>query len=129
MKAPRWQVILVDEAERFERLGLSRFAAPAGDRDSYARMLELLAANGIGRLHVVYMREMGEIEPSDPLGQAASYDLLTLVQAIIAAGLGTKTNLTVVTSGAMPAIEGPGNVAHPWQAPLWGVARTVMNER
>jgi phthiocerol/phenolphthiocerol synthesis type-I polyketide synthase C len=123
------QIILVDEGERFERLGLSRFAAPAGDRDSYARLLQLLAVDGIDRLHVVHMRGMSEIEPSDPLAQAASYDLLTLVQAIIAAGLGARTNLTVVTSGAMPAIEGPGNVSHPWQAPLWGVARTVMNER
>ena len=45
------QIILVDEGERFERLGLSRFAAPAGDRDSYARLLQLLAVDGIGRLH------------------------------------------------------------------------------
>ena len=39
------------------------------------------------------------------------------------------TSLTIATSGAMPAVGGKGGVARPWQAPLWGIARTVMNER
>jgi NADPH:quinone reductase-like Zn-dependent oxidoreductase/acyl carrier protein len=54
---------------------------------------------------------------------------LTLVQAVIAAGLAPTTSLTVATAGAMPSIDQTGGVARPWQAPLWGVTRTVMNER
>ena len=123
------RVVLVEEAGRFERLGLNRFVTPARDRDAYARLLQLLAADGNAQIHLVYLRGMTEIEPTDPLALAGSYDLLTLVQAIVAAGLATTTSLTVATSGAMPAVDGTGSVLHPWQAPLWGVARTVMKER
>ncbi len=123
------RVVFVEEAERFERFGLNRFATPRGDRDSYARLLQLLAADGATRLHLVYLRGMAETEPTDPLAQAGSYDLLTLVQGVIAAGLAPMTSLTVATAGAMPAAGDKGGVARPWQAPLWGVVRTVMNER
>ena len=128
------RVVLVEEAGRFERLGLNRFVTPARDRDAYARLLQLLAADGNAQTHLVYLRGMTESEPTDPLAPAGSYDLLTLVQAAIAAGLAPTTTLTVATSGAMSAgalaaADGTGEVPHPWQAPLWGVARTVMNER
>ena len=120
---------IVDEAERFERLGPDRFATPRGDRDGYARLLRSLAADSAARLHLVYLRGAAETEPADPLAQAGSYDLVTVVQAVVDAGLAAMTSLTIVTSGAMPAVGGNGGVVRPWQAPLWGIARTVMNER
>ena len=92
-------------------------------------MLQLLAADGASSLHLVYLRGDGESDASDPLAAAGSYDLLTVVQAVIAAGLAPAARLTVATSGAMPAVDQSGAVPRPWQAPLWGVARTVMNER
>jgi NADPH:quinone reductase-like Zn-dependent oxidoreductase/acyl carrier protein len=122
-------VVLVEDSERFERRGLNRFVTPPGDRNSYARLLQLVAADGIARLHLVHLRGMAETEPPDPLAPAGSYDLLTLIQAVVAAGFAATTSLTIATSGAMPAVDETGNVIHPWQAPLWGVARTVMNER
>jgi phthiocerol/phenolphthiocerol synthesis type-I polyketide synthase C len=129
LQEPDRRVVLVDDDDGFERLGLNRFTAPRGNRDSYARLLQLLAADGSDRLHLVHLRGMANSEPTDPLAQDDSYDLLTLVQAVIAAGLAPTTSLTVVTAGAMPSIDQAGGVARPWQAPLWGVARTVMNER
>jgi acyl transferase domain-containing protein/NADPH:quinone reductase-like Zn-dependent oxidoreductase/acyl carrier protein len=123
------RTVIVDEAECFEPLGLDRFATPRGDRDGYARLLRVLAADAAPRLHLVYLRGAAETEPTDPLAQASSYDLVTLVQAVVDAGLAAMTSLTIATSGAMPAVGGNGGVARPWQAPLWGIARTVMNER
>jgi NADPH:quinone reductase-like Zn-dependent oxidoreductase/acyl carrier protein len=123
------RTVIVDEAERFERLGLDRFATPRGDRDRYARVLRAATADGAPRLHLVYPRGASETEPPDPLAQASSYDLATLVQAVVDAGLAPMTSLTIATSGVMPAVGGKGGVARPWQAPLWGIARTVMNER
>ncbi|HEV2185879.1 MAG TPA: SDR family NAD(P)-dependent oxidoreductase, partial [Stellaceae bacterium] len=120
------RVVVVEASGQFERLGLNRFAAPQGDRDSYARVLQLLAADGADKLHLVYLRGLAESEPSDPLAPSLSYDLLSLVQGIVAAGIAPTTKLTVATAGAMAS---DGGVARPWQATLWGVGRTVMNER
>src|SRR5579864_136010 len=120
------RVVAVEESGQFERLGLNRFAMPQGDRDSYARLLQLLAADGAGSLHLVYLRGLAESEPSDALAPSLSYDLLTLVQGIVAAGISATTKLTVATAGAMAS---GGGVTRPWQATLWGVGRTVMNER
>jgi acyl transferase domain-containing protein len=123
------RAVIVDEVECFERRGPDRFATPRGDRDGYARLLRALVADGVPWLHLVYLRGAAETEPTDPLVPAGSYDLATLVQAVIDAGLAPMTSLTIATSGAMPAVGGKGGVARPWQAPLWGIARTVMNER
>ena len=123
------RAVIVDEAERFERLGPDRFAAPRGDRDGYARLLRVLAADAPPRLHLVYLRAAADTEPTDPLALPGSYDLATLVQAVVDAGLAPMTSLTIATIGAMPAVGDHGGVARPWQAPLWGIARTVMNER
>ena len=81
------------------------------------------------RLHVVYLRGLAEIEAGDLLALASSYDLLTVVQGAVAAGVAATTRLTVATAGAMPSADPSGAVVRPWQAPLWGIGRTVMNER
>ncbi|HUI35250.1 MAG TPA: SDR family NAD(P)-dependent oxidoreductase [Stellaceae bacterium] len=120
------RVVIVEEAAQFKRLGLNRFAAPRGDRDCYARLLRLLAEDGADRLHLAYLRGLGEIEPPDPLTSSVSYDLLTLVQGAVDATVASTTKLTIATAGAMGPV---GAVARPWQATLWGVGRTVMNER
>ncbi len=120
------RVVIVEEAAQFKRLGLNRFAAPRGDRGCYARLLQLLAEDGADRLHLAYLRGLGEIEPPDPLTSSVSYDLLTLVQGAVDAAVASTTKLTIATAGAM----GPADaVTRPWQATLWGVGRTVMNER
>jgi acyl transferase domain-containing protein/NADPH:quinone reductase-like Zn-dependent oxidoreductase/acyl carrier protein len=123
------RVVMVEDAGKFKRLGLNRFAMPQGDRDSYARLLQLLTTDGADRLHLVYLRGLAETEPSDPLAPSGSYDLLTLVQGAVATGIASTTKLTVATAGAMASVGRGDGVARPWQAPLWGVGRTVMNER
>jgi hypothetical protein len=69
--------------------------------------------------------------PVDPLAaqRAGSFDLLIAVQALIAAGLAPSARLTVVTSGAMPMPDGSAGCVRPWQATLWGLTRTILNER
>jgi phthiocerol/phenolphthiocerol synthesis type-I polyketide synthase C len=129
LEAEGRRTVVIEETSEFERHGLSGFALPRGERDSYSRLLKLLAADGSGRFHFVYLRGLAETTPADPVAASAGYDLLTLVQGIVAAGLGPVTSLTVVTAGAMAPVSRRGGVARPWQAPLWGVARTVMNER
>nr|UXE44096.1 L-threonine 3-dehydrogenase [uncultured bacterium] len=123
------RIVTVEEGGEYKRLGLDRFVLPRGDRDAYARLLQLLTTDGVGPLHLVYLRGLIETEPSDPLAPAMSYDLLTLVQGIVSAGIASATRLTVATAGAMPAARTDGGSARPWQAALWGVCRTVMNER
>ncbi len=125
------RVMIAQSGRRFDRLGLDRFDVVPGDFDSYAQLFRLLAADGGGPLHVVHLRGVAEAAPPDPLAaqRAGSFDLLVAVQALIAAGLAASTRLTVVTSGAMPMPDGSGGCLRPWQAPLWGLTRTVLNER
>jgi phthiocerol/phenolphthiocerol synthesis type-I polyketide synthase C len=125
------RVIVAQSGRRFDRLGLDRFDVLPGNFDSYAQLFRLLAADGVGSLHIVHLRGAGEVVPPDPLTaqQAGSFDLLVAVQALIAAGLAESTRLTVVTSGAMPMPDGSGGCTRPWQAPLWGLTRTILNER
>jgi acyl transferase domain-containing protein/NADPH:quinone reductase-like Zn-dependent oxidoreductase/acyl carrier protein/SAM-dependent methyltransferase len=125
------RVVIAQSARRFDRLGLDRFAVPPGDASAYAQLFRLLAADGVGPLHLVHLRGAAEAVPADPLTaqQASSFDLLIAVQALINAGLAPAARLTIVTSGAMPMPEGAGGCARPWQAPIWGLTRTIRNER
>jgi len=129
LEAPGQRLVVVEESSQFKRLGLNHFSLPQGDRDCYARLLQLLAADGADKLHLVYLRGLAETEPSDPLAPSGSYDLLTLVQGIVAAGIGSTTRLTIATAGAMTSANPEKGVSRPWQAALWGIGRTVMNER
>ena len=103
----------------------------AGDSDSYARLFRILAADGVGPLHILHLRGTAEAAPADPLAaqRHGSFDLLVAVQALIAAGLAASARLTVVTSGAMPMPDRSAGCVRPWQAPLWGLTRTIVNER
>ena len=79
----------------------------------------------------MHLRGIHEAAPADPLTtqRAGSFDLLIAVQALIAAGLAPSARLTVVTSGAMPMPDGSAGCVRPWQATLWGLTRTILNER
>ena len=121
------RVVTAAAGARYERIGLDRFSTPPGDRGAYDRLFAILAADEAGPLHILHLRA-GEAEPADPMAvqRSGSFDLLTIVQAIAAAGLAASWRLSVVTRGAMP---GPAGCAHPSQAPLWGVLRTALAER
>jgi phthiocerol/phenolphthiocerol synthesis type-I polyketide synthase C len=125
------RVVIARSGRRFDRLGLDRFDVPPADSNSYAELFRLLAADGVGRLHLVHLRGAAEAVPIDPLTaqRAGSFDLLIAVQALIAAGLAPSARLTVVTSGAMPMPDGSAGCVRPWQATLWGLTRTILNER
>src|SRR6516164_2205213 len=125
------RVVIARSGHRFDRLGLDRFDVPPADSNSYTELFRLLVADGVGQLHLVHLRGATEAVPVDPLAaqQAGSFDLLIAVQALIAAGLAPSARLTVVTSGAMPMANGSGGCVHPWQAALWGLTRTILNER
>ena len=125
------RVVIAQAGHSFDRLGLDRFDVPCGDSDAYARLFHILAADGVGPLHVLHLRGTAEAVPSDPLAaqRHGSFDLLVAVQAMIAAGLAASARLTVVTSGAMPMPDQSDGCIRPWQAPLWGLTRTMINER
>jgi phthiocerol/phenolphthiocerol synthesis type-I polyketide synthase C len=125
------RLVIARSGPRFDRLGLDRFDVPPADSNSYAELFRLLAADGVGRLHLVHLRGATEAVPADPLAaqRGGSFDLLIAAQALIAAGLAPSARLTVVTSGAMPMANGSGGCVHPWQATLWGLTRTILNER
>jgi hypothetical protein len=125
------RVVIAQAGHSFDRLGLDRFDVPCGDSDAYARLFRILAADGVGPLHILHLRGTAEAAPSDPLAaqRYGSFDLLVAVQAVIAAGLAASARLTVVTSGAMPMPDQSDGCIRPWQAPLWGLTRTIINER
>ena len=125
------RVVIAQDGHSFDRLGLDRFDVPCADLDAYARLFRILAADGISPLHILHLRGTTEAAPSDPLTaqRQGSFDLLVAVQAVIAAGLAASARLTVVTSGAMPMPDRPAGCVRPWQAPLWGLTRTIINER
>jgi phthiocerol/phenolphthiocerol synthesis type-I polyketide synthase C len=125
------RVVVARSGRRFDRLGLDRFDVPPADLNSYAELFRLLSADGVNRLHLVHLRGAADAVPVDPLAaqRAGSFDLLIAVQALIAAGLAPSAYLTVVTSGAMPMANGSGGCVRPWQATVWGLARTILNER
>jgi acyl transferase domain-containing protein/NADPH:quinone reductase-like Zn-dependent oxidoreductase/acyl carrier protein len=125
------RVVIAQAGHFFDRLGLDRFDVPCGDSDAYARLFRILAADGVGPLHILHLRGTAEAAPSDPLAaqRHCSFDLLVAVQALIAAGLAASARLTVVTAGAMPMPDRSDGCVRPWQAPLWGLTRTIINER
>ena len=125
------RVVIAQAGHSFDRLGLDRFDVPCGDSHSYGRLFRILAADGVGALHLLHLRGTAETGPADPLvaQRHGSFDLLVAVQALIAAGLAGSARLTVVTSGAMPMPDRSAGCVRPWQAPLWGLTRTIVNER
>jgi phthiocerol/phenolphthiocerol synthesis type-I polyketide synthase C len=125
------RVVTAQAGHFFDRLGLDRFDVPCGDSDAYAQLFRILAADGVSPLRILHVRGTAEAAPSDPLAaqQHGSFDLLVAVQALIAAGLAASARLTVVTSGAMPMPDRFDGCVRPWQAPLWGLTRTIINER
>jgi len=125
------RVVIAQDGHLFNRVGLDRFDVPCGDSDAYARLFRILAADGVSPLHLLHLRGTAEATLVDPLAvqRHGSLDLLAAVQALIAAGLATSASLTVVTSGAMPMPDPSAGCARPWQAPLWGLTRTILNER
>src|SRR6516164_7004032 len=130
--APHGQLVVVaHSSRRFDRFGLDPFDVPPADSNSYDELFRLLAADGVGGLHLVHLRGAAEAVSVDPLAaqRAGSFDLLIAVQALIAAGMAPSAHLTVVTSGAMPMADWSGGCVRPWQAALWGLTRTILNER
>ena len=125
------RVVIAQAGHSFDRLGLDRFDVPCGDATPMSRLFRILAADGVGPLHVLHLRGTAEAAPADPLTaqRHGSFDLLVAVQALIAAGLAVSARLTVVTSGAMPMPDRSAGCVRPWQAPLWGLTRTIVNER
>ncbi|HEX4615523.1 MAG TPA: SDR family NAD(P)-dependent oxidoreductase, partial [Stellaceae bacterium] len=125
------RVMTAQAGHFFDRLGLDRFDVPYGDSDAYTRLFRILAADGVSPLHILHLRGTAEAAPSDPLAaqRYGSFDLLVAVQAMIAAELATSARLTVVTSGAMPMPDRSAGCVRPWHAPLWGITRTIVNER
>ncbi len=125
------RVVIAQAGHSFERLGLDRFQVPCGNSDAYGQLFRIVAADGVGPLHIVHLRGTAERAPSEPLTaqRRGSFDLLIAVQALIAAGLAASAGLTVVTSGAMPMPDRSDGCVRPWQAPLWGLTRTIINER
>jgi phthiocerol/phenolphthiocerol synthesis type-I polyketide synthase C len=125
------RVVIAQAGHLFDRLDLDRFEVPCSDSDAYARLFHILAADGVGPLHILHLRGTAEAAPSDPSAaqRHGSFDLLVAVQALIAAGLAASARLTVVTSGAMPMPDRSDGCVRPWQAPLWGLTRTIVNER
>ena len=125
------RVVIAQAGHFFDRLGLDRFDVPSADPDAYAQLFRILAVDRVSPLHILYLRGTAEAASSDPLAaqRNGSFDLLVAVQALIAAGLAASARLTVVTSGAMPAPDRSAGCVRPWQAPLWGLTRTIVNER
>jgi acyl transferase domain-containing protein/NADPH:quinone reductase-like Zn-dependent oxidoreductase/acyl carrier protein len=125
------RVVIAQAGHSFDRLGLDRFRVPCGDAGSYLKLFRILAADGMSPVHLLHLRGTVEATWTDPLAvqRRGSFDLLVAVQALIVAGLAESARLTVVTSGAVPMPDRSAGCARPWQAPLWGLTRTILNER
>ncbi len=125
------RVVIAQAGHSFDRLGLDRFDVPYADSDAYERLFRILAADSVSPLHILHLRGTAKAAPSDPLAaqRNGSIDLLVAVQALIATELAASARLTVATSGAMPMPDRSGGCVCPSQAPLWGLTRTIINER
>ena len=125
------RVVIAQAGHSFDRLGLDRFDVPCGTRTPTRGFSA--SSQPTASAHFIFCTCGGTAEaaPSDPLAaqRHGSFDLLVAVQALIAAGLAASARLTVVTSGAMPMPDGSAGCVRPWQAPLWGLTRTIVNER
>ncbi|HYM01699.1 MAG TPA: SDR family NAD(P)-dependent oxidoreductase [Stellaceae bacterium] len=127
------RVLTVVEDDVFARLDDTTLQAPLDDPDDYHRLVAALKAYAATGMDIVYARSLTRITNGaarDPMTAQdhGSLGLMLLTQALIDGGLAGPVRLWVVTGGAMSVPGRPGPL-DPSQAPLWGVARTLMNER
>lgn len=127
------RVLTVHEDNRWERLRDDLLYAPLSGPDDYRRLVEAFTVEPERGLDVVYARGLHrpvECTDDDPMAvqEHDSFGLVLLTQALAGAGLSGRVRLWVLSSGAaaVPYREEPVDAAG---APIWGVARTLMNER
>jgi acyl transferase domain-containing protein/NADPH:quinone reductase-like Zn-dependent oxidoreductase/acyl carrier protein/SAM-dependent methyltransferase len=116
-------VVAVQAGAQFARSGDDRYLVPLGDRAAYGELLKAVRgvrADGA----VIYVRAAEAVSnETDP-----GYDLIAFLQALSDAEGGLATTIHVVTRAA----EAPfADLPHgdPRSASLWGVCRTLANER
>ncbi len=128
------RVITVTIGESFQRLGPDSLVLPPADPESYRLLFRTLRQEvDTPRINVLFARGLSSALPpdgADPMAaqKRGALDLVVLCQAADAAEIFPKLRLWVITSGAIAGPSG-GAVSRPEQAPLWGVGRTLMNER
>jgi len=126
-------VITVLDGESFDRLDSDLLRAPLADADDHRQLVAALRASLPSEIDIVYARGLARRVNGaalDPMAaqERGSIGLMLLVQAFAEAGLTANLRLWVITRGAMATPHRPA-VTDPAQAPLWGAARTLMNER
>jgi acyl transferase domain-containing protein/NADPH:quinone reductase-like Zn-dependent oxidoreductase/acyl carrier protein len=97
-------------------------------RQDYTAMFDgCLRSVGTERLQLLFFSRSAGIAGPIP-GRDRAYELIRLYQAADEVGIASQLDLWVLTAGAMVA---PGRIGppEPAQAMLWGVARTMANER
>ena len=121
--------VLVQQASTYAASG-DRVRMDSGDRTHAARMLEdARAVHGEPLAGLVHLWSLaaGADALTDGGARGACGSLLHLVQALAETGLTEPPALRIVTRGAV-AIDGVERDVVPAQAPIWGLARTIVSE-
>jgi len=124
------RIVTLEFGAEFRWLGPDRFATPLGDRRAYKSLLDaVVGADTVAPINIAWLAKGGTVEPSaanpDPAG---AFGIVALLQAAEELGLLSRLTLWLVTAGAMPGV-GRAAPVDPAQAMIWGVGRTMMNER
>jgi acyl transferase domain-containing protein/NADPH:quinone reductase-like Zn-dependent oxidoreductase/acyl carrier protein len=132
LEAAGQTVVRIHEGDDVAMLDRGHVMAPLGDAAAYRRLFEILAGQGYAApINLLFLRGLalaGDIVDPVSAQEHGSIDLLSLVQAADAADPALSLRLSIVTAGAVSGAP-HGDLPNPAQAPLWGLGRTLMNER
>jgi 1-acyl-sn-glycerol-3-phosphate acyltransferase len=130
------QCISALASEREERVDASHFALPPDDAGAVTRLLDALAAEGTTPRALVYLWALDVPQPNDvPADRildtqaVASRGALAVAQAVARRADPGTTELWFVTANAQAPHAGEVEPQSVYQAPVWGLARSVMRER
>ena len=126
--------VLVSAAEAYRRVGPGAYELdPASAADHVRLLADVRAELGADPAEVVHLWSL-DADPADPGAPAAelaaaaervgAVSVLHLAQAL--GGAATPPRLWLVTRGAQPVRD--TDPVSPWQAPVWGLGRTVAQE-
>ncbi|HUK10491.1 MAG TPA: SDR family NAD(P)-dependent oxidoreductase [Stellaceae bacterium] len=133
LKKMQQRVTSVFDGAEFRRLDDGVVQAALSTASDYRRLVGELREELASGVDLVYARGMTRrindamLDPLAPQ-ERGSLGLLLLVQALTEARVGGSVRIWVVTKGAI-ATPLRAELLDPAQAPLWGVVRTLQNER
>ncbi|MDX1428797.1 MAG: polyketide synthase dehydratase domain-containing protein, partial [Rhodothermales bacterium] len=131
------RVVLVQEGQKFKRLGASRFTVNPGGSEDFGHLLRILEGENKVCSDIVHLMGIQLSPDNDKTDLLKVQDRrclssIRLVQALVASESDTIPTLWLTTAraGMLDFVDGLGRETEsfPSQAPLWGLGRVIANE-